>query len=246
MSNSKPKPNALSHGIYSDCIVLDGEKPEEFNDLLDALRNEYSPLGVSEDETVFDLAGLYWKRRRLEANLQQALNMRRASSVADTSSGGWDSIAADARTMAKSQLTAAHIACERISKTVQRVVSQPDKPLDDSEAAEFDKLTTLTKELNIVSEELVIPILRIVEKQKDDQIQRAYNPDIMEGQLKIQTELDRRIEKTLRRLVMIKDYKKFYVPKSVDLKPVQVEALPAKPIGAKTEAEVDAGPLVIT
>ena len=93
---------------------------------------------------------------------------------------------------------------------MQRVVSQPDKPLDDSEAAEFEKLTTLTKQLTIISETLVIPVLHIAEKQKDDQIERAYNPDIMERELKIQAEIDRRIDKVLKRLMMIKEYKKFH------------------------------------
>ena len=217
MSCSIPKKNALVHGLYSDCIVLDGENPQEFSDILEHFRNEYPPEGISEEAMVFELASLLWKRRRLEAGLQQALNMQRASSVADAS-GGWDSLAADAVTMAKSQLTAAQIACERISKTVQRVVSQPDKALDDSEAAEFDKLTTWTKQLTIISETLVIPILHIAEKQKDDQIKRAYNPDIMERELKIQAEIDRRIDKVLKRLMMIKEYKKFHMAKSLDFK----------------------------
>ncbi|HEY8671237.1 MAG TPA: hypothetical protein VIL63_10395, partial [Terriglobales bacterium] len=225
--------------------VLDGENPQEFSDILDRFWNEYPPQGISEEAMVFELASLLWKRRRLEAGLQQALNMQRASSVAAASSG-WDGLAADAVTMAKSQLTAAQVACERISKTVQRVVSQPDKALDDSEAAEFDKLTTLTKQLTIISETLVIPILHIAEKQKDDQIKRAYNPDIMERELKIQAELDRRIDKVLKRLMMIKEYKKFHMAKSLDSKPVQIEALPAKSIGEKTDTGSDAGPLVIT
>ena len=237
--------NSIVHGLYSDCIVLNDENPKEFNDMLERFRNEYPPHGISEEEAVFELASLHWKKRRLEAGLQQALNMRRASSVAD-GSAGWDSLAADAVTMAKSQLTAAQIACERISKTVQRVVSQPDKPLDDSEAAEIEKLTGLSKELNTVSKELVVPILHIVEKQKHDQIARAYNPDILERELKIQAEFDRRIEKVLKRLVMIREYKTYYLPKSVDSKPVQIEALPAKSIGEKTDTEVGAGAPVIT
>lgn len=244
MSCSIPKRNALSHGLYSDCIVLDGEKPEEFNDLLDGLRNEYGPLNVSEDEAVFDLASLYWKRRRLEANLRQALNMRRASSVAEASGGGWDRIAAKARALAMSQLSDAKIACEKISKTMTQVVSKPDRAIHDSEAAEIEKQVGWTKELNIISKELVMPILYIAEKQKHDQIERAYNPDIMERELKIQSEIDRRIDKALKRLIMIKEYKKFNMAKTLSSKPVQIEAPPAKSIGEETE--VDAKPSVIT
>ena len=50
----------------------------------------------------------------------------------------------------------------------------------------------------------------------------------MEKELKIQAEVDRRIEKVLKRLVIIKEYKKQYRPKSVN--EIQIEAinLPAK------------------
>jgi hypothetical protein len=244
--NSKSNKNAIIHGLYSDCVVLENEKPEEFSDLLKAFCNEYNPQGASEDAAVFDLASLHWKKRRLEAGLQQALNLRRASRMADASGGGWDSIADGARSAAKSQLTAAEILCDRIFKTMERLVSKPDKTIDDSEAAIIGKITVLTQELNIVSKELIIPILQAAEKQKHDRIERAYNPDIMERELKIQAELDRRIDKALKRLMIIKEYKKFHMVKSLDSKPLQIEALPAKPIGEKTDAEVDAGPLVIT
>jgi hypothetical protein len=238
LPNSKPKPNALSHGLYSDCIVLDGEKPEEFEDLLDALRDEYSPLGVSEDEAVFDLAGLFWKRRRLEANLQQALNMRRGSTVADAAGGGWVRIADEARAMATSQLEAAQIPCEKILKAMAQVVSKTDEAIDDKEAAEIAKLTVLTQQLNVISKELVIPIIHIAEKEKHDQIERAYNPDIMERELKIQAELDRRIDKALKRLIMIKEYKKFHTAKTLD--PIRIGAPTPKSIGEETDIEVDA------
>ena len=104
---------------------------------------------------------------------------------------------------------------------------------------EFEKLTVLAKELNILSKELVVPILHAAEKQKLDQIERAYDPDIMERELKIQAEIDRRIDKVLKRLVMIKEYKKFYVVKGIDSRPLEIEALPAKPtfVSEKTDPE---------
>jgi len=246
LSNSKPNKNAIIHGLYSDSVVLEGEKPEEFRDLLEAYRNEYSPEGVSEEEAVFDLASLCWKKRRLETGLQQALNKQRAlSSTADASGDGWDSVADVTRAMAKSQIKAAEVACDLILKQLGERFVRPDEA-NDSGGIEFEKLTALAKEVNDFSKELIVPILHVVEKQKLDQIERAYNPDIMEQALKIHAEFDRRIEKALKRLVMIKDYKKFYVPKSVAAKPVQIEALPVKPIGEKIDTGSDAGPLVIT
>ena len=248
MSNSKLNKNALIHGAYSECVVLEGENSEDFNNLLEGFRIEYSPQDASEEAAVFDLVSLHWKKRRVGAGLQQALNMQRASSstAADASSDGWDRVADEARSAAKSQLTSAQILCVQIFKTMERVVSKPDQTIDDSEATEIEQLTVLTQQLNFVSKDLIVPILFAAEKQKQDQIERAYNPAIMERELKIQAELDRQIEKALKRLVIIKDYKRFYVAKNVESKPVQIEAPPAKPIGVRPTLEIDAGPPVTT
>lgn len=245
MPHSKPKPNALSHGLYSNCIVLDGENPQEFSDMLEGFRTDFAPQGISEEATVLELASLHWKKGRLEAGLQQALNMQRASSVSDASDGGWDRVVDDhTRAMAKFQMKAVEGASEMICKQLERIF-KPDEAKD-SKAIEYEKLAVLAKQVDTASKQIVVPILQIVEKQKRDQIERACNPDIMERTLKVQAELDRRIEKTLKRLVMIKEFKRLYVPKSVDSKPAQIEVLPTKPVGGETGIEVDAGAPVIT
>jgi len=156
--------------------------------------------------------------------------------VADASSD-WDSVADEARATARSQLKAATHICDMVFKHMERIVKPDEAKATD--AVEFEKLTTLIQELNIISEGLVIPILKTAEKQKLDQTERAYPQRIMESELKLQAEIDRRIEKALKRLVMIKEYKKFYVAKAVDAKPVQFEQLPANRIGdsARTDPE---------
>jgi hypothetical protein len=119
--------------------VLDCEDQQEFAKLWQAFRDEYNPQRVSEEATVLELANLHWKKRRLEAGLQQALNKRRAYSVADTSSDAWDLIADDARAMAKSQMKAAQLACDMIGKHLERVFN-PNEAFADSEAGETDRV----------------------------------------------------------------------------------------------------------
>lgn len=100
MSNSKTSSskNALTHGYYSaDDVVLDCEDKQEFADLRRALLDEYAPHSVSEEIQVSELARLYWKKRRLEARLREALNKRRAHSEATASGDGLDVIADDIR-----------------------------------------------------------------------------------------------------------------------------------------------------
>lgn len=238
MSNSKFSKNALTHGIYSDSVVLDCENKQEFVVLLQAFQDEYCPQQASEEAAVFELASLHWKKRRLEVGLQQALNKRRAYSVEDTSSDGWDLMADNAHAMAKSQMKAAQVACDMISKHLERVFN-PNESFADSGAVEVEKLTVLAKEVNIVSKELVVPILHAAEKLKLARIERAYDPDVMEKELKIQAEVDRRIDKVLKRLVMIKQYKEFYGVKAIDSKPPEIEALPAKPTGVSEKTDPD-------
>ena len=109
--------------------------------------------------------------------------------------------------------------CDMVFKHMERIVKPDEAKATD--AVEFEKLTTLIQELNIISEGLVIPILKTAEKQKLDQTERAYHQRIMESELKLQAEIDRRIEKALKRLVMIKEYKNLYVPKDIEAKPVR-------------------------
>ena len=122
MTNSQSK-NALTHGYYASDIVLPSENEQEFEDLLQAYRNEYGPDGVSEEAAIFDLASLHWKKRRFEAGSRQALQMQRDySSVADTTNDGWNLLADAARAAAKSQSEAAQVVCQQIWKYTESVV----------------------------------------------------------------------------------------------------------------------------
>jgi hypothetical protein len=235
MSEPKPNKNAIIHGLYSNSTVIDGEKPEDFEILLQAFRDEYDPEGVSEDAAVFELASLEWKRNRLAAGLQRALNMQLASDLAEGSGVSWDRVAGAARNLAKAQSEAAQIVSRSMARDLAGATSLPDQPPTHREAAQIENEKKFVQELNIISKELLLPLLHIVEKQKQDQIERAYNPDIMERALKIEAEIDRRIEKKLRHLVMAKEYKKMYVRKSVGSTPAQIEVPFAKPISEKTD-----------
>jgi len=57
--------NATTHGILSRHTVLDGENPEEYRELHDALIAEHSPQGPTEGHLVEELAGIMWRKQRL-------------------------------------------------------------------------------------------------------------------------------------------------------------------------------------
>lgn len=179
MTNSQSK-NALTHGYYASDIVLPSENEQEFEAILQAYSNEYCPDGVSEEAAVFDLASLHWKKRRFEAGSRQSLQMQLDySAVANTTSDGWNLLADTTLAAAKSQSEAAQAVCQQILKYTQRVVEgEADAQ---SQPVEFERLNVLAKELNLVNKELIVPLLQAAEKEKLDQMERAYQPGITDG-----------------------------------------------------------------
>jgi hypothetical protein len=57
--------NALKHGVLSLYTVLPWENAAEYQDLVAALAAEHAPLGPTEEHLVEELAGIFWRKRRL-------------------------------------------------------------------------------------------------------------------------------------------------------------------------------------
>src|SRR4051794_40815136 len=92
-TSDRPK-NALSHGVYASEVVLPWENKQQFDDLHQALREEYYPDGVSEEAAVFELASLYWKRRRLSIGIQLAFHDQPdTDALAEAGNDGWKGVA---------------------------------------------------------------------------------------------------------------------------------------------------------
>ena len=58
--------NALKTGAYTSTIVLPGESEEDFEKLHQQFMNDFMPSDVAESAMVYELAGLTWKKLRLE------------------------------------------------------------------------------------------------------------------------------------------------------------------------------------
>jgi hypothetical protein len=75
-------------------------------------------------------------------------------------------------------------------------------------------------------------MLQLIETHDLDQkvCERAYRPEVMERELKIRADLDKRIEKAIARLVTIKEYKKFYGANVIEAQAAElVVSLPSQP-----------------
>lgn len=211
MSDSKSPKNALTHGFYSaDIVVLNHENKQEFEELHQALLEEFKPSSPSGTIEVFDLAVLFWQKRRLDTHTQQSLNESHAHSEASASQSDWDEIARRTRAVALAQSEAAVRVSQTLQRHVERVYS-PNGADAQNKDDEYEKASTTAKELEALSVASIIPILQAAEKQKLDRIGRVYSSELLEKHLKLRAELDRRIEKTLKRMVMTQQYKEFYL-----------------------------------
>jgi hypothetical protein len=67
------RPNAQKHGVFSVTPVIHGEDPREFEALHSAVIDEWKPSGPTEQEGVFSLADLFWRKLRLRKFLRAKL-----------------------------------------------------------------------------------------------------------------------------------------------------------------------------
>lgn len=63
----KSSRNALTHGLYSASIVLQGEPREKYRELLDAYILQFQPDGPAELHLVEEMVAAKWRQRRLWA-----------------------------------------------------------------------------------------------------------------------------------------------------------------------------------
>ena len=66
MSHLQRPSGALGHGLFSTCTVLPGESVEEFDAMHAQLVADYEPQGPIEIDIVESLAGVLWRKRRLQ------------------------------------------------------------------------------------------------------------------------------------------------------------------------------------
>ena len=78
--------NATRHGVLSRHTVLPWEDRSEYQELVDALVAEYAPAGPTERHLVEEVAGIMWRRRRLDMaeGAAYAIGIRKATASYST------------------------------------------------------------------------------------------------------------------------------------------------------------------
>jgi hypothetical protein len=248
---SKPKAkNALTHGLYANDIVLPWEQEQDFLELHQGARVELRPVGALQDETVFEIAALHWKKRRLHIGTQLAYRAHPdAAAMATAGKEGWEGVGRylhetsgnpdrfsdHARATANAQASA----IQSVSQAIDQAMSQMSQGKGSADCAErIEQLIRLSKELTALKD-TVSTMLRYSEDYDLQQgpFQRAYRPDVMEKYSKLESHIDKQIDKAFARLVRLKEYAKMYPEARVVNSPAVKLAPPLSPAVALENSE---------
>jgi hypothetical protein len=100
--------NALKHGLSAKKIVIGDEDPREFEALRAALEREWQPETASQSELVEQLAGIFWRIRRVPAIEAAIVNSREEEAYcgvySEVEKNTWDRIHNKARERCKESL----------------------------------------------------------------------------------------------------------------------------------------------
>jgi hypothetical protein len=253
--------NAVRHGLYSKYVTLPWESDDDFNCLLQELRDEWKPNGCSEEQAVFSLAHLTLLKWRAIASVQ--LDFFKSTVSNELKSGGlsWDEIVRHQNTVpahARVALTAATTLIDDLMATHEKIRSLPYWT-DTSDGKEVQRqLMHLRDDVNTLIQQTkkdvidgVKALVKTVEESAG-RFEEAYQADKIEKQLDLAGKFDAKIEKAVRLLVQIKVFKRVDVAnnptppllESPSMVPVDgpTERSSAEPIEAEAKNAADAKP----
>lgn len=208
--------NALIHGIYSKHVVLPWESKEEFDNLHNALRNEWKPNGCSEEQAVFKLAHY----TLLECRLIDSLYLQVSNSVPEELKTGkvtWDDMVHHQQLVPK-QATGALLATqdyiEKLNEIFELIRDRPYwTDTSDGKKVQMD-LLLLQNDVRALIEKSKTSVIRGVQQlveildESKKRFGQACQPEEIEKNLDRMAKIDRSKEKILRYLTAIKEYKR--------------------------------------
>jgi hypothetical protein len=225
--NSKPKSsavskktgnkNALCHGVFSNELILPWESPEDLEKLHAAFKDEWKPNGCSEEQAVLDLTHCTWIGWR--AAKMAHLSFQRAPFGTGLFKSGktqWQDILHFQQELPETTVSAlAQIdtTLSGMNDMLEQVRKFPyPTGTSDGKAMQMD----LAKLVSLVGQTIdtfknASQSIRKLAAATDLQwniFDSAYQPEVIEQQVKVMAAIDARKDKIIRRLTAIKEYKR--------------------------------------
>jgi len=202
--------NALVHGVYARDVILPWESRKEFEKLPSDLCLEFNPQGRMERETVLDLAHLRWQKQRIR-------RMWHAGSYKDpfvmdlVQSGekSWSGIRRYLRNEAKDYRVLTRPLrqmCVELAEQAQQINKTPKKKEGLEPGASERQSLSIISLLN----DQLLPLIRELElgPNAENTLNGVYSPSYLEPILRVEAQIDGRIDKALGRIANLKAYKK--------------------------------------
>ena len=209
--SKKSNHNALVHGVYSSDVILPWEKAEDFNALLNGMRLDFKPCGTIEDDIVFDIAVLHWKKRRVNRLLQLGFLQTRLAAELEKSgkrsASGIHSFFKKQRIKEGREKAEYTTAVVKLSEAVTSLAGN----VNSKKTSSLGKLGANVRSV-VADIEKLRPSIEAGAKSVDEakKIDGAYSLDTIGSACELEARLDALIEKAIQRLIIIREFQRQY------------------------------------
>jgi len=227
--------NALVHGVYSSDIVLPWEKAEDFNELLKGIRLDFLPNGTTEDDVVFEIAVLHWKKRRFNRALQLAF--LQSTLAAEIEKSGKRSVTGihrflKMRRLEEGQFPAAVVNLSEAMTDLASFAKSKKKPSMGKLGA---NLRSVISEIEVMRPHIEAEAKSEAEEkpQAEEKVSdSAYSLNTIGQANEMEERLDALIEKKIKRLIIIREFQRQYGQDS-SVKLIEHRSSTAKDVSSK-------------
>ena len=213
---SRPKPKMLTHGVYSNDYVLPWESAADYGVLYDEFKQEWQPQGRSEEEAVSDLTHFTWLKRR--AQKMSLLTYHRhpfATDLVDVADTWADILALQRlRTTTATDLVAAIETTVRTMNVVATEIHSIPHDFNTPPGKETQQAMFAFERIlmdGISRLEKTIPVAKPWSNEISEAVKTfdlAYDPDLIDREVRTVAAIQARIDKLLSRLTSLKEYKR--------------------------------------
>lgn len=233
--------NALCHGVYSEDLVLPWESLDDFENLLAGFRDEWKPNGSSEEQAVLALTHCTWIGWRAAKMAQLCFHRAQfGMDLLKSENASWHDILQHEQGLPKATESTLSDIDEMLRgftallDIVRRWPYQTDTSDGKKMQSELSQLGhkvsgTIEAFKEVVPTIQKLASLTVIHWTMFD---KAYQPEVIEQQVKVMSAIDARIDKVLRRLTALKEYKRIAASQAT---PSQLTASPSVVPTAPTE-----------
>jgi hypothetical protein len=211
ITDAPPKKRGpIVHGMYAKDFLMPWEDPNEFAAVHQELVREYHPVGMSEEETIFHVALLFWKKRRLSMlHTTTALRDSGTQAILATGETSWHDINRALRKQARRDRGVITELSDTFIEALKQLTRLEKRVRQELGTEQPTALSELMNEGISIMKEKILPAVRRIRKMPDvgDALDRQFISEDLEKVVRLEAAFDAQIAKALSRLVGIKEFK---------------------------------------